>query len=326
MKPLWTFGRRLDESVGQPIEDSPDWQQANPKRIDKALGRALALPSGGWFVVGASRGITTAPRCVRICDRHLVAWRTSQGVRLAPNECPHMGASLAEGLVRDDRLVCPWHGLAIGDEGHGSWKPLPTFDDGVLTWVRLDDEEPGVALSDQPFMAPRPKTFIDGVIQLWAECEPRDVIANRLDPWHGTHFHPYSFGRLKVIDLTEEAVTVRVAKRVLGPFAVEVDATFHCPDPRTIVMTIIGGEGEGSVVETHATPICPGRTAIIEATLATSDRYQFKMAQLVAGFVRPFMERSARRLWVDDAAYAERLYRLRDERPGRYRRHRRPSA
>jgi len=91
-------------------------------------------------------------------------------------------------------------------------------------------------------------------------------------------------------------------------------------------MTIIGGEGEGSVVETHATPICPGRTAIIEATLATSDRYQFKMAQLVAGFVRPFMERSAQRLWVDDAAYAERLYRLRDERPGRYRRHRRPSA
>lgn len=45
MKPLWTFGRRLDESVGQPIEDSPDWQQANPKRIDKALGRALALLS-----------------------------------------------------------------------------------------------------------------------------------------------------------------------------------------------------------------------------------------------------------------------------------------
>ncbi len=237
-----------------------------------------------------------------------------------------MGASLAEGLVLDDRLVCPWHGLTIGDEGHGSWKPLPTFDDGVLTWVRLDDEEPGVALSERPFMAPRPETFIDGVIQLWAECEPRDVIANRLDPWHGAHFHPYSFGRLKVIDLTEEAVTVRVAKRVLGPFAVEVDATFHCPDPRTIVMTIIGGEGEGSVVETHATPICPGRTAIIEATLATSDRYQFKMAQLVAGFVRPFMERSARRLWVDDAAYAERLYRLRDERPRRYRRHRLPKA
>jgi isorenieratene synthase len=147
-----------------------------------------------------------------------------------------------------------------------------------------------------------------------------------LDPWHGAHFHPYSFGRLKVIDLTEEAVTVRVAKRVLGPFAVEVDATFHCPDSRTIVMTIIGGEGEGSVVETHATPICPGRTAIIEATLATSDRYQFKMAQLVAGFVRPFMERSARRLWVDDAAYAERLYRLRNERPRRDRRHRPPKA
>jgi hypothetical protein len=62
---------------------------------------------------------------------------------------------------------------------------------------------------------------------------------------------------------------VRVSVRVLGPLAVEVDATFHCPDPRTIVMTIIEGEGVGSVVETHATPIGPGRTAVIEATLAT---------------------------------------------------------
>jgi isorenieratene synthase len=144
-----------------------------------------------------------------------------------------------------------------------------------------------------------------------AQCEPRDVIANRLDPWHGVHFHPYSFGRLKVTEMSEEAITVRVAKRVLGPISIEVDARFHCPDPRTIVMTIVRGEGEGSVVETHATPIAPGRTAIIEATLATSDRIQFKLAKLTSGLVRPFIERSARRLWVDDAAYAERLYSIR---------------
>ena len=314
MKRLWTFGRRLDASVGRPAPGGADWQQADPEHIDRALARALALPSGGWYVADASRTITSAPRCIRICNRHLVAWRGSQGVRLAPNDCPHMGASLSEGVVRDDKIVCPWHGLALGDEGHGPWKPLPTFDDGVLTWVRLDGEETGVTPTDEPFIAPRPATFIDGVINVWAECEPRDVLANRLDPWHGVHFHPYAFGRLTVTDVTEEAITVRVAKRVFGPLAIEVDATFHCPDPRTIVMTIIQGEGLGSVVETHATPICPGRTAIIEATLATSDRFQFKVAQRTAGLLRPFIERSARRLWVDDAAYAERLYRLRNDR------------
>ena len=52
-------------------------------------------------------------------------------------------------------------------------------------------------------------------------------------------------------------------------------AEFTSPDPRTIVMRIVDGEGTGSVVETHATPIGPGpdgppRTAVIEAVIAHS--------------------------------------------------------
>jgi hypothetical protein len=104
---------------------------------------------------------------------------------------------------------------------------------------------------------------------------------------------------------------VRVAKKLVGRLDVETDATFHSPEPRTIVMTIVEGEGKGSVVETHATPVEPGRTAVVEATLATSDREGFRHALKLNRFIRPFIERSARRLWVDDAAYAERLYALR---------------
>ena len=50
-------------------------------------------------------------------------------------------------------------------------------------------------------------------------------------------------------------------------------------------MTIVRGDGLGSVVETHATPIAPGRTAIIEATLATSDRPGFALAARAARFL-----------------------------------------
>ena len=66
-----------------------------------------------------------------------------------------------------------------------------------------------------------------------------------------------------------------------------------------------------SVVETHASPIEPGRTAIIEATLATSDRNGFQKAMFMQPLIRFFIERSAKRLWVDDIAYAERLFTLR---------------
>jgi isorenieratene synthase len=114
-----------------------------------------------------------------------------------------------------------------------------------------------------------------------------------------------------VVDRQADEITVRVAYRVLGPLAVEVDARFHCPDPRTIVMTIVRGEGEGSVVETHATPTRPGHTAIVEATLATSERRGFELARRSGRVLRPIMRWAARRLWTEDAQYAERLYALR---------------
>jgi hypothetical protein len=65
------------------------------------------------------------------------------------------------------------------------------------------------------------------------------------------------------------------------------------------------------VVETHATPLGAGRTAIIEATLATSERTGFRRALKAAGLIRPFILKAQRRLWVEDAAYAERTYELR---------------
>ncbi len=110
-----------------------------------------------------------------------------------------------------------------------------------------------------------------------------DIIANRLDPWHGAHFHPFSFAELRVIDPNDDMLKVRVAKRLFG----------------------------GMCIETHATPIEEGRTAIIEATLASSDRKGFRRAMMLQRFIRPCIERSARRLSIDDAAYAERLYALR---------------
>ena len=80
---------------------------------------------------------------------------------------------------------------------------------------------------------------------------------------------------------------------------------------RDTTMTILAGEGIGSVVETHATPLGPGRSAVVEATLAASDRPGFRHALRAAGLIRPFIHRAADRLWVEDAAYAERTYVLR---------------
>jgi isorenieratene synthase len=303
---LQRIGRRLPAT--RMLDERPDWQQADAAWIRRALACSQQLPGGGWYVLDAARSFADRPRRVWLLGRALVVWRAGMQLMAASDVCPHLGAALSEGHIRQGRLVCPWHGLTLGPEGHRGWKPLETYDDGYLLWVRMSGAE---VPSPRPHLPLRPDRALHAVIRIEAACEPRDVLANRLDPWHGAHYHPHSFARLKVIDQREDAITVRVAYRLIGPLAVEVDARFHCPDPRSIVMTIVRGEGEGSVVETHATPIAPGRCAIVELTLASSERRGFAWAKRADGLLRPAMQWAARRLWREDARYAERLHELR---------------
>jgi isorenieratene synthase len=302
---LVLLGRGLPAA---PIVDArPDWQQSNPAWIEGALRASQKRVCGGWYVLDASRAVGARPLRFEVEGRALVAFRDRDHVIVAPDTCPHLGASLSEGRVEGGCVVCPWHGLRLGEEGFPGWQPLATHDDGVLLWVQLPGETP----TEAPTLPVRPLEAVDTVLRVIADCEPRDVIANRLDPWHGTHYHPYAFRRLRVIDQRQDEVTVRVAYRVVGPVAVEVDARFACPDARTITMTIVRGEGEGSVVETHVTPIGGGKTAIVEAVLARSDRRGFFVARAFAPLLRPLVRAASRRLWNDDRAYAERRYTLR---------------
>ena len=304
----------------------PTYAGARPALIGAAVKRAQARPSGNWFVVAASREIRgDRPFGATVAGTEIVAWRDAGGrLIMGPGACPHLGAPLAQAAVDCGTLVCRWHGLRLGGDGSG-WRTLPAYDDGVLAWVRLDaagGEEP----MEAPAVPARPPraTSVDAVATLTGVCEPEDIVANRLDPWHGAWFHPYSFSRLSVLAVPGEAdvaerddrFIVSVTFRVAPGLGVPVRAEFSCPEPRTVVMRIVEGEGEGSVVETHATPRGRGadgrpRTAVIEAVIAASGRRGFALAAAAAPALRPVMRRAAARLWRDDLAYAERRYWLR---------------
>jgi hypothetical protein len=298
----------------------PTYRDAEPAVIDAALKRSQSRPSGNWYVFAASSSVrANRPHGAVVAGTEIVAWRDQQGgLHVGPGTCPHLGADLTTGTVDCGALVCPWHGLRLTGEREFGWKPLPGHDDGVLVWVRLDGaggEEP----LPEPVIPSRPSGFqLGAVAQLVGTCEPSDVIANRLDPWHGGWFHPYSFTRLEVLSAPtadEDRFLVAVTFRI-GRFGVPVVAEFTSPEPRTIVMRIVDGEGAGSVVETHATPLGPGpdgrpRTAVIEAVIAHSDRAGFAHTRRVAPLLTPVMRFAATRLWRDDLAYAERRYHVR---------------
>ncbi|MFD8445616.1 DUF5914 domain-containing protein [Streptomyces globisporus] len=306
----------------------PTWREAKLATIAAALKRAKALPSGNWYVIGASReigGRTPFGRSVAGTD--VVVWRDTKGrLKAGPGSCPHLGAPLRDSPVVCGTLVCHWHGLALQGDAFAGWTPYPVYDDGVLVWVRLDATG-GEAPLDRPVLPARPDLMssVAAVYTTVGTCEPEDIVANRLDPWHGAWFHPYSFVDLKVLDTShgsspdhEDGFAVDVSFKVAGRAVVPVRAVFTTPEPRTVVMHITEGEGAGSVVETHATPLEPDalgnpRTAVIEAVIATSGRPGFAIARAAAPLLRPLMRSAAGRLWRDDLAYAERRRHLRSK-------------
>ncbi|MET4924093.1 DUF5914 domain-containing protein [Streptomyces sp. PSRA5] len=300
----------------------PSWREARPALIAAALEQALARPSGNWYVIGGARDVRPGRPLGRTVEGvELVVWRDESGKLVAgPGACPHLGAPLKDGRVRCGTLICHWHGLALDGKPFAGWEPYPAYDDGVLAWVRLDragGEEP----LDRPVVPPRPEAAgsVDAVYTGFGVCEPEDVVANRLDPWHGAWLHPYSFADLTVLSTPEEGgdgFAVDVSFKVAGRVVVPVRAVFTAPEPRTVVMRITEGEGRGSVVETHATPLGDDdrgrpRTAVVEAVVAASDRPGFTAARAAAPALRPLMRAVAGRLWRDDLAYAERRWHLR---------------
>lgn len=301
---MWLFGQALGELPPAP---HPDWQAAEPRWIAGALAKALDRPAGGWHVVAASTTLRGRPLPAQVEGRSLVLWRSATGVHAADDHCPHLGAAWSKGRIANGGLVCAWHGLRL-DPAAPCSALYPTHDDGALVWVQLPGEPP----LPRPVLPVRPTSALVSVMSLPARCTPREVLENRLDPWHGAHFHGHSFARLVVREQTDDSITVRVAFRVAGPLAVEVDACFHCPDRRSIVMTIVEGEGAGSLVETHATALTADQCQITEAVFASSARSGFVVARRVGWLCQPLMRLAARRLWVEDAAYCERRYALRE--------------
>lgn len=76
------------------------------------------MPSNYWYAVEFSSEIVDRPKALKILDRALVLFRTSDGkVRAMDDTCIHRGAALAKGSVVGDCIVCPYHGWHYQADG-----------------------------------------------------------------------------------------------------------------------------------------------------------------------------------------------------------------
>ena len=73
--------------------------------------------SGFWYPIAFSSEIGIKPVKAQLLDVRLVIYRTSSGISVAKDLCPHRGTSVSGGWIEDDQLICPYHGLHFGADG-----------------------------------------------------------------------------------------------------------------------------------------------------------------------------------------------------------------
>lgn len=74
--------------------------------------------AGFWHPVARVEEITAGElTSAQLLDVPLVVYRTSAGIVVATDICPHRGTRLSSGWLKGDHLVCPYHGLEFDSDG-----------------------------------------------------------------------------------------------------------------------------------------------------------------------------------------------------------------
>ena len=118
-----------------------------------------AILARHWYPVARIVDVGPKPMAVSLLDVALVIYRSSAGIGVARDLCPHRGVPLSMGTVDGDELTCAYHGLRYGPDGrcryipaHPELKPsekfrltvFPVLERYGLIWIclRPDGSEP----------------------------------------------------------------------------------------------------------------------------------------------------------------------------------------
>jgi vanillate O-demethylase monooxygenase subunit len=195
------------------------------------------FPKNTWYVAATPDEIADKPLGRTICGEKIVFYRGAEGKVVALEDfCPHRGAPLSLGFVRDGNLVCGYHGLEMGCEGKTVSMPLqrvggfpcirsyPAVERYGFIWVWPGDaKQADTALIHYCAWAEDPAWGYGGGLY-HIKCDYRLMIDNLMDLTHETYVHSNSIGQ-KEIDETpvntkvegETVVTNRFMDNIMAP-------------------------------------------------------------------------------------------------------------
>ena len=164
-----------------------------------------------WYVAGMPEDFQDKPLGRKICGESMVFYRGAQGHAVALEDfCPHRGAPLSLGFVKDGNLVCGYHGLEMGCEGKTISMPgqrvrgfpairsFPVVERYGFVWVwpgqankASEDLIPKFEFFDNPQWA-----YGGGLYHI--ACDYRLMVDNLMDLTHETYVHASSIGQKEI--------------------------------------------------------------------------------------------------------------------------------
>jgi len=189
-----------------------------------------------WYVACTSDEIDGKPLGRTLCGDRIVLFRAEGGAVSALEDfCPHRGAPLSLGTVRDDgRIVCGYHGLVMGGDGkcvgmpgqrvRPTIKSYPAIERYGFIWVWPGEK----ALADPAKLHPLPwaesPEWVYGGGLYHVNCDYRLMIDNLMDLTHETYVHASSIGQREIEEAAPEtrvegnsAITSRFMSNIMPP-------------------------------------------------------------------------------------------------------------
>jgi phenylpropionate dioxygenase-like ring-hydroxylating dioxygenase large terminal subunit len=160
---------------------------------------------GHWHPLTASRNVSETPVPLDRMGERIVLWRDAAGaIHAQEDRCPHRGARLSQGRVRENAIVCPYHGISIDGDGRIVSVPaLPgcpiegrlavrtyavqEIAGAVFAYFPTPAGEPPIPLGPPPeFTDPAWSYFL---CETTWKTNYRYAIENVIDPMHGPYLH-----------------------------------------------------------------------------------------------------------------------------------------
>ena len=164
-----------------------------------------------WYVACMPDDFQDKPLGRKICGESMVFYRGAQGQAVALEDfCPHRGAPLSLGFVKDGNLVCGYNGLEMGCEGKTIAMPgqrvrgfpairsFPVVERYGFVWVwpgqankASEDLIPKFEFFDNPAWA-----YGGGLYHI--ACDYRLMVDNLMDLTHETYVHASTIGQKEI--------------------------------------------------------------------------------------------------------------------------------